>query len=298
MSTYILHGDEKYIIKKKKRSFIDQSTAMSLSRFDEFSEEAKMSCIARPFLCQKKFVVVEGLFKNVFTENLLKYLEREVSTTDLLVIVMDNIDKRSKVYKKVPQTMITEVAKLTPSKFESYVCSKMASKSLSNQMLHYLIELLDYNNNDAVTLFDVNNYLDVLLSYDGIITMEIVNHFLPPSVKNDAFKLVDALLHNDDATALKYIEEEKLNNSTQNTFYLFYSNVSLMLRYMLGADYKELGITYHRANHIKRSTENASISKLMLLMDTLEEIDMQFKNHTLGKDDLLDVLYIRQHQLV
>lgn len=104
---YLLFGEEAFLrnsYKKRLQEAIVGDDTMNLSRFEgkgTDADELIRLADTMPFFAERRLILVEdsGFFKNA-SEALVQYLPSMPGTT-CLVFVESEVDKRSKLYKKV-----------------------------------------------------------------------------------------------------------------------------------------------------------------------------------------------------
>ena len=143
---YLLYGDEAYLRRQYKdrlKQGICGDDTMNYSYFEGKSakaEEIMAMLDTMPFFADRRLVVIEnsGFFKSA-NEKLLEYLP-QIPDTAVAVFVEEEIDKRSKMFKKVKELgYICELSQQKPAVLEKWINGllKAEGKKMNGPALDY-----------------------------------------------------------------------------------------------------------------------------------------------------------------
>ncbi len=208
----ILYGNEPYVIMKRKSKIVDalQNKQMNLQKFEgKFDIDVYNSCLEYPFLEEKRVVLLEAeSLKDLDTPLFLEYVEKPVDSTDLLIIVK-NVDKRIKLYKKLSSlNVIVPCDKLDNETLRKAIQCEIVKKggAIQELALAELIKRLNYEDEESVNMLSIVGFLDNMLSVDKGITLEMVDRFVPKYEEANVFGLSKLLLAESSAELLREIE--------------------------------------------------------------------------------------------
>lgn len=206
---YLLYGEETYLINQYKNKLIKGicgDDTMNLSRFEGKKidlKEVMGICETLPFFTDFRCVLIEnsGFLKNS-NEELAEYLDNIPDTTTIIFVERE-VDKRSKVYKRVKE--------------KGYVC-EMKTQTLDT-LKKWIIGILNENNKkikeSTLNLFidtvgnDMENIyseLEKLICYcidKDVIEPEDILNVSTPVLAPRIFELIDALGYKNQKKALE-----------------------------------------------------------------------------------------------
>ena len=196
---YCLFGEEEYLKRSYKNRLIDAiagDDTMNVNRFSE--KEAEIPAIIEaaetmPFFAEYRLVVVEnsGLFKRE-ADRLVEYLDN-VPETAVIVFVESQMDKRSRLYKKVNSVgCAVEMTKQSEKELQTWVLRilKQEGKQISGRAMELFLEMA------GDSMENIRMELEKLISYMGEregIMPEDVQAICTPQVSGQIFDMIGAV---------------------------------------------------------------------------------------------------------
>lgn len=210
---YLLFGEEIFLknsYKKRLQEAIIGDDAMNLSRFEgkgTDTDELIRLADTMPFFAERRLILVEdsGFFKNT-AEALVQYLPSMPATT-CLVFVESEVDKRSKLYKKVKALgYAAEMERQDAAQLGRWVLS-LLSKEGKRITGHTMDLFLSMAGDD---MENIRMELEKLLSYTwgrDVITDEDVEAVCTVRVSNRIFEMVSAIVNRQTRRAVELYED-------------------------------------------------------------------------------------------
>ena len=148
---YLLYGEEQFLVnsyKKQLKSAIVGDDTMNYSLYegkDISQQDIIQSADTMPFFADRRLVMVEdsGFFKKEAGE-LLGYLP-DIPETTTMIFVESQVDKRSKLYKKVKELgHAAEFSRQSESELKKWIVRYLANsdKKITGQALMLLVDML------------------------------------------------------------------------------------------------------------------------------------------------------------
>lgn len=210
---YLLFGKEAFLrnsYKKRLQEAIVGDDTMNLSRFEgkgTDADELIRLADTMPFFAERRLILVEdsGFFKNA-SEALVQYLPSMPGTT-CLVFVESEVDKRSKLYKKVKSLgYAAEMGRQDAAQLGRWaggILSKEGKKITGHTMELFLSMAGDDMEN-------IRMELEKLISYTWgreVITDEDVEAVCTVRVSNRIFEMVSAIVSQQTRRAMELYED-------------------------------------------------------------------------------------------
>ena len=210
---YLLFGEEAFLrnsYKKRLQEAIVGDDTMNLSRFEgkgTDADELIRLADTMPFFAERRLILVEdsGFFKNA-SEALVQYLPSMPGTT-CLVFVESEVDKRSKLYKKVKSLgYAAEMGRQDAAQLGRWaggILSKEGKKITGHTMELFLSMAGDDMEN-------IRMELEKLISYTWgreVITDEDVEAVCTVRVSNRIFEKVSAIVNQQTRRAMELYED-------------------------------------------------------------------------------------------
>lgn len=210
---YLLFGEEAFLrnsYKKRLQEAIVGDDTMNLSRFEgkgTDADELIRLADTMPFFAERRLILVEdsGFFKNA-SEALVQYLPSMPGTT-CLVFVESEVDKRSKLYKKVKSLgYAAEMGRRDAAQLGRWaggILSKEGKKITGHTMELFLSMAGDDMEN-------IRMELEKLISYTWgreVITDEDVEAVCTVRVSNRIFEMVSAIVSQQTRRAMELYED-------------------------------------------------------------------------------------------
>lgn len=198
-SVYCLYGEEEYLKRSYKNRLIQAITGddtMNLNRFVE--KEAEVSAIidaaeTMPFFADHRLIVIEnsGLFKRE-ADRLVEYLGQMPETT-IMIFVESQMDKRSKLYKKVNAVgHAVEMGRQSEKELQTWILRflKQENKQISGRAMELFLEMAGDD------MENIRMELEKLVSFMGDrtgIMPEDVQAICTPQVSGQIFDMIGAV---------------------------------------------------------------------------------------------------------
>lgn len=210
---YLLFGEEAFLrnsYKKRLQEAIVGDDTMNLSRFEgkgTDADELIRLADTMPFFAERRLILVEdsGFFKNA-SEALVQYLPSMPDTT-CLIFVESEVDKRSKLYKKVKSLgYAAEMGRQDAAQLGRWaggILSKEGKKITGHTMELFLSMAGDDMEN-------IRMELEKLISYTWgreVITDEDVEAVCTVRVSNRIFEMVSAIVSQQTRRAMELYED-------------------------------------------------------------------------------------------
>ena len=190
MNTYLLNITSSRLIEEEINKIINGKNNIIYIDYEESSVDNVLDeCAYFSLLNEEKVVIVKNFKLNAASKPLEKYLDNPNLNTKLILIV-DSIDKRNAIYKKIKDKgTIIELGELNSSelskKINSY-CKK------NNIIIDYMAvnKLIEYNlsNYDLIL-----NEIDKLAILSSKIDINIIDEYSSKLNGEDTFGLCDAI---------------------------------------------------------------------------------------------------------
>lgn len=212
---YLFFGEEQYILnayldKAIEAAIDDSDITMNLDVFEGHGisiDKVIDAMDTLPFLGEKRVVVLKNaeIFaskNSLKAEQLLAAIDSLPSTT-VLFITEEEVDKRTKLYKKLNSVGKSyEFKRLSEDELVQYIAGQLGKqdKKIEKSVARHLIHSVGFD------LATVHNELEKLMAYskeEQIITIEAIDSVCTKSVENRIFDLVDCMGTNKRQHALK-----------------------------------------------------------------------------------------------
>lgn len=212
-SMYLLYGEEAFLKKSYKNRMKEAIIGDDTMNFHYFEgkglDVAELISLAdtMPFFQERRLILVEdsGFFKSP-SEELVSYLPDMPSTT-CLIFVETEVDKRSRMFKKVKELgYAAEMGRQdvkSLARWAGGILAKDGKKITGNTMELFLSKTGD-------DMEHIKTELDKLISFSGdreIITGEDVEAVCSVRVVNKIFDMVSAIVNRQTKRAMEYYED-------------------------------------------------------------------------------------------
>lgn len=233
---YLLYGDEAYLRRQYKdrlKQGICGDDTMNYSYFEGKSAKAEdiMAMLdTMPFFADRRLVVIEnsGFFKSA-NEKLLEYLS-QIPDTSVAVFVEEEIDKRSKMFKKVKDLgYICELSQQKPAVLEKWINGllKAEGKKMNGLALDYFLAVCGNDMNH------ISSELEKLISYTGdreIITIDDMNEICSTVTVSKIFDMIDAMGNKNRTKTLSlYYDMIEVKEPPMRILYMLSRQFNIML---------------------------------------------------------------------
>ena len=196
---YCLFGEEEYLKRSYKNRLIQAISGddtMNVNRFVE--KDAEITAIVdaaetMPFFADYRLVIVEnsGLFKRE-ADQLVEYLDRVPDTT-VIIFAESQMDKRSKLYKKISAVgYAAEMGRQSEKELQMWILRflKQENKQISTRAMELFLEMAGDD------MENIRMELEKLISYVGerpAIMPEDVSAICTPQVSGQIFDMIGAV---------------------------------------------------------------------------------------------------------
>lgn len=210
---YLLFGDESYLVgnyKKRLREAIAGDDTMNFNYFEGKSPDVKeiiSLADTMPFFAERRLILIDGSgFFKTASEELLNYLPQMPDTT-CMVFCESEVDKRSKLYKKVKDMgHAAELNKQDASQLMNWAAGILAKdgKKITRQVMEYFLE------RTGDDMENIRTELEKLICYTmgrDVITKEDVEAIGTVHVTNRIFDMVSAIVAGNTRKALDLYED-------------------------------------------------------------------------------------------
>lgn len=209
-NVFLFYGIEKYLLDRKVENAKSTITypEMNMTIFDSvFSEDDVISaCEQLPFMSEKRLVIVKGNFKSF--EFIGEYVITGFPDTTLLILISDNVDKRTKLFKNIGNCgKSVEFKKLSELEAKKLIIHELNSRNacIEEDALSLFLSRTAYLTNDNVNLYDLVGYIDKLANYTTFIDSNIVNKVVLECPEDNIFKLSELIANNNTQEAFSYL---------------------------------------------------------------------------------------------
>ncbi len=294
MNTYLIFGEENYLIDEKIKDIKDSikasedniitydlnndsisSVLIEASTVSMFSDKKLIICDNSAFLCANKSLSEEEL------EDLTKYLNNPFDDVYLLFIVREaKVDSRKKITKLINKiSKVYDCNKIESYKLNNYVFDYIKDKgySISSSSVELIISKVGYE------LSNIIKELDKMFIYKGEdkkITKEDIEDVITNNLEKNIFELTNAIVNKEKNKVIKIYQELiksgedpiKLVVTLSNQFRLI-----LQVKIMRNTGYSETEIVSilkehpYRINLAMRSTyDEKTLKDLLLKLSSLD----------------------------
>lgn len=211
---YLLFGEESFLKKSYKKRLKEAIVGEDSMNFHQYEgkgldlEEIISLANTMPFFGDRRLILIEdsGLFKGSGAELLVKYLP-EMPDTTCFVFVESEVDKRSKLYKKVKDFGYTaEMGRQDSKQLSSWAGGILAKND--KKITGRTMELLLSKTGDDMQ--HIRMELEKLISYTmgrEVITDQDVEEICTTQITNKIFDMVSAIVGRNTKLAMGFYED-------------------------------------------------------------------------------------------
>lgn len=201
---YLFYGSEKFII----NTYINKIVEIALSdgdksmNYDVYESNSinidKIidSIETLPFFSSRRVVIVKDykIFKSKNStsgESLLNIVD-QIPDTTILIIVEQEVDKRTKLYKALSKKgTVVEFKQLSEQELIKYIATVLNknNKKIDSKTAQYFIQTVGYD------LENIHNELDKLMDFNdsSIVKIDSIDKVCTKTLENKIFELVDCM---------------------------------------------------------------------------------------------------------
>lgn len=191
MKNYILNIYSNYLLEEEINKIISKEDNVINLNYEELKiDDVILECSYYSLIDSSKCVIVKNFKLNEDARKIIDYLDSPNKDVKL-ILICNNIDKRTKIYKDIKNKInIIEIKLLTPNEISNKIniyCKNNKIKIGYNE-LNYL---LDKNKNDLDLIISEINKLNIISSN---ITLDLINMYGSFIPNDDSFELCDAIV--------------------------------------------------------------------------------------------------------
>jgi DNA polymerase-3 subunit delta len=309
----VLYGESADILALLKKQLFEavhyDPANFEHSYFDLTTQNAQLALEeleSLPFLSDKHLVILENLTnltttkKNVFDENQMKtflnFLSNPNPTTQLIVILHENLDGRLKATKTLKKVAtLLEAVDLKPFELEKYFAQK-------SQLPKPILNLIFEKSNFTFSIIEQN--LELLKTFVGqrAITIEDVEKVVPKSLQDNIFEVTNLIFKGKveaarDLAGDLTLQGEDLIKILAVLTHSFRLHLQVKLMQNLSwAEAKQtttLKIHPYRVKLANQTVQKLSQSYLEAALRTLIDLDYKIKSGFGDKTFLFDLVLVK-----
>ena len=190
MNTYLINVYSLRLLEEELNKITTGKENVVYINYDDSNIDNVLDeCAYFSLLNDEKIVIVKNFKLNAASKPLEKYLENPNLNTKLILVV-DGIDKRNSIYKKIKEKgTIIEIAELKPNELTTKINNYCKNKGIS----------IDYVSVNKLIEYNLNNYDLILNEIDKLgiiankITESILEEYSSKLNGEDTFGLCDAI---------------------------------------------------------------------------------------------------------
>jgi len=322
-SCVLCYGTEVYLIDKSvkniKNKYITKDYEdMNYVEFDKIDADFHLfyeSITTLPFISDKKLCVVKeadfltstGSLDKKDEDKILDIIEKNYESCIIVFLVKGGKpDARKRIVKKLKEkNSVFEINKLSEVELNKYIVDyfKKNDVAISLPDSNYISNNSGYLEYESIiTLYDVNNELDKLVSYcmdTKVVQRDDIDNIMIISIESNIFKLVDYVCEGRKEKAYEILEEMLLNNVPEQfiihmitrQYRMLYQYILLYNKgYNIDAIMSEMKIKKFIAIKLSQLTKNLTLKKIEIYMDKFLEIDRKIKVGELDKKVGLEII--------
>lgn len=202
-------GKEPYRINHYVKKLRNELTMPDMNFLKGDSLEKGISFLeSSPFLDDKRVFVLETDKFSPSNEKEKDFVMEQIESTNLLVIVPREVDKRTKLFKQLEKrNCIKEFDKLSTKQLEEFIKKGVAEygSSIDPQDLKYLVERTYYCKDNSVNLYTIRNIIVQLCFSGEKIERSMIDYFVPEHMDANSFKLFEFFVKKDGKNAIQHL---------------------------------------------------------------------------------------------
>lgn len=244
-----------------------------------------------PFLSPSKLVILRSPGNTKEFAEKVEGLFEDVPSTNEIVIVEPNIDKRSKYYKFLKaNTQYMSFEELDIGGLANWIVKEVTAKGgkISSRDANYLIERVGINQ------LKISNEVDKLLSYQPEITKDSINELTEPTPQTTIFQLLDAAFSGKRRELIKIYEDQRRQKvEPQQIIAMLTWQLNGLALVKSAGDLPPAEISRKTKLSPYVVSKNLNITRrlnfedIRQLLDRLLELDIKLKTQSVDLDDAL-----------
>lgn len=282
---YLLYGEEKYDIniklEKIKKDFGDLEVGLNLFYLDKDNmDELKSLVEGITFFGSKKLIIIKDT-KLKFNVELLKNLDEDIT----VVIIEDNVDKRTSDYKTISKIAeCLEFKFLDEAKVKDYIIQilKKYGISISITDAEYMAQMCGTQKSNIINEL---NKLVIYLDNEKSVTKEVIDKVCSKTLNAKIFDVLSNIVNKNKEVAIRELED-LLNQKEPivKIYIMLYKQVKqmYMIKYLKQKSnpniVQELGIHPFVFKNLSRSADNYTLKQLQNILHEFDIYDEKTKN--------------------
>lgn len=224
-----------------------------------------------------------------------KFIKGEMQEDNIVILIFNNIDKRSKFYKNYNKTF-TEFEKLSPEVLAGYINRNIGLDTSNAKNLAMLCEC-NYSRilleSDKIMQLSKANKIDILGAYKIALNENLIH----VDAGDIIFDFIDAVCKRNPPKAFKLMEDLKSKGeSPLGALSLLYTNFRNMLIVQSAGNAKDMGkrtgLTGWQIKLAKEKGKRYSTGELVRIIRELREIEKGIKTGVIDSKIALDYLLV------
>ncbi len=306
---YLLYGEEGYLKKQyrdKLQAAICGDDTMNYAYFEgkgiSVTELISMAD-TMPFFAEQRLIVVEnsGFFKSA-NEQINTYVE-QIPETAILVFVEDEVDKRSKLFKKIKEIgYVSEMGEQTPATLGKWIAGLLQGegKMIQRDALDYFLAT---TGNDMNLMYsEIQKLISYALDKDTI-TLADVQEICVAQTVAKIFDMIDAMGNKNRGATLKYYYDMiEVKEPPMRILYMLVRQFNIMLQVKelkrSGKDAKEiagrLALAPFVVNKAMRQVDKFRTKEIKNALARCVEVEEAVKNGRLEDKIAVEMILIGQ----
>lgn len=278
-------------------------------------EEFRSSVETLPFMDEKRYVIIKdfellkGKRKN-FTESdekeVIEILKNLASTTVLLFINNEIIDKKKSIYKSINKLgIVCEMKKLDDITLLNWCKSQFGTKNIriSNSDITFFIETTGYKDrNSEMTLNDIKMEIDKICSYvgdDHVVTKDIILTMMKSKTENDIFQLIEMIGNKNAVRSIKIFRDMMDNGESVLGVFAMLSkqfNQIIQIKYLQEDKMPPnlirdtLKLHPYVFNKISRQAKNYDEKSILSILNYISDSDYKIKKGLISDNLAAEIL--------
>ncbi|EGQ27598.1 MULTISPECIES: DNA polymerase III subunit delta [Sporosarcina] len=317
-SVYLLTGTEQHLIDETVKRLIRAVPGMTSSEVNRFDlEELPIQAVLEvadelPFLVEHKLIVAKNCSFLKATDNskekqphqlelLEKWLENPSPTaTVVFVAPYEKLDARKKITKKIKKhAVVVEAETLQGQDLTTWIMQQGTDKGIKIDKKEAAF-LLEMAGTDLLTLSTEVEKLAAYLSFDGIVTIEMIEQLVARTPEMDVFRLTDSFVNGRKSESLS-VYHDLLRNGEEPIMLasLIASQVRLMIHIVnlrkKGYQQQQIATTLHVHPYRVKLMMQRNLPTLQILLKALDDlatIDLQLKTTSGNRQRRLELFLL------
>ena len=291
-----LSGDNTYMAQQALRQLVDkyqqkysQANAMYFDAEEDKFEELEQAISSNSLFAQSSLVILRHISaKKEYWDKLVDLLD-EVPESTVLIIFDLNLDKRTKLFKRLKKTNFKEFKSLDPIQLKKWVIREVEKRGgeISSSIA---TDLIDKVGDDQWTL---SNEIDKLVLYSPKITKETIEEIASEHINDTIFQLLDISMKDRQKTLDRYNRLIQSGMDAQYILTMILWQLNNILLIKSAKDPSNLGISPFVIQKTRPMADRIDQKKLMNIIQYALEADTKSKTTSIDTKQLVEQLLSR-----